>query len=135
MGKFWKFTKEDQCVHEKVTGREHYWHYNAEITEQAGTYLVKVVMPVGGKHDFHRHPEMNEILYITKGTAEQWVEDEKQILGPGDSVYIDPNIVHATFNAGDDELEFLAILGPSEGWEAGTIDEYENLPYSGYRSG
>lgn len=135
MDRFRKFTKANQCVHEGVTGRELYWHYNEEISEQAGTYLVKVVMPVGGKHDFHRHPEMNEILYIIKGTAEQWVEDEKQILGPGDSVYIDPNVVHATFNAGDKELEFLAILGPSEGWEAGTIDEYENLPYSGYRSG
>jgi oxalate decarboxylase/phosphoglucose isomerase-like protein (cupin superfamily) len=77
---------------------------------------------------------MHEILYFIKGTAEQWVEDEKQILGPGDSVYIEENAVHATFNAGDEDLEFLATLGPAEGWEAGTIDEYENLPYANYRS-
>ena len=76
---------------------------------------------------------MNEILYILKGKAEQWVEDEKQILGPGDSVYIDPDVVHATINAGDEELEFLAILAPAAGWEAGTIDESENLPYAEYR--
>ena len=59
-------------------------------------------MPPGGFHDFHRHPEMNEILYILIGTAEQWVEDEKQILGPAESVYIYPNVVHATFNAGEE---------------------------------
>ena len=95
--------------------------------------MVKVVMPVGGMHNFHRHPEMNEILYILKGTAEQWVEDDKQILKAGDSVYFDLNVVHGTFNAGNEKLELLAILSPSSGWDAGTIDEFENLPYSDYR--
>ena len=133
MEKKWKFVKKQDLQKEQVLGRDHYWHFNAELSKKADTYLVKVNMPPGGFHDFHRHPEMNEILYILKGTAEQWVEDEKQILGPGESVYIDPNVVHATFNAGEEELEFLAILAPSAGWAAGTIDEYENLPYSGYR--
>lgn len=133
MNTYWKFVKAQELLKESVLGRDHYWHFNAEVSKEAGTYLVKVIMPKGGSHDFHRHPEMNEILYILKGRAEQWVEDEKQILGPGDSVYIDPNVVHATVNAGEDDLEFLAILSPSEGWEAGTIDEYQNLPYSEYR--
>lgn len=133
MSKYWKFIKEENTIEEKVLGRNHHWHYNAEISEQAGIYMVKVVMPVGGMHNFHRHPEMNEILYILKGTAEQWVEDDKRILKAGDSVYFDPNVVHGTFNAGNEELELLAILSPSSGWEAGTIDEFENLPYSEYR--
>lgn len=133
MEKYWKFVKEEDILKEKAFGRENQWHYHAEISKKANTYLVKVIVPKGGGHDFHRHPEMNEILYILKGKAEQWVEDEKQMLGPGDSVYIDPNVVHATINAGDGELEFLAILAPAEGWEAGTIDESMNLPYSTYR--
>ncbi len=133
MSKYWKFIKEEDTIEEKVLGRNHHWHYNAKISEQAGIYMVKVVMPVGGMHNFHRHPEMNEILYILKGTVEQWVEDDKQILKAGDSVYFDPNVVHGTFNAGNEELELLAILSPSSGWEAGTIDESENLPYSEYR--
>ena len=134
MEKHWKFSKERDTVKEKVLGRTHYWHFSAEVSQEAQTFLVKVIMPKGGFHDFHRHPEMNEILYILKGNAEQWVENEKQILGPGDSVYIDPDVVHATFNVGEENLEFLAILAPSEGWEAGTIDEFENLPYSAYRT-
>ena len=134
MSKTWKFTKDQDIIFEKVLGRDHYWHYNPEITALADTILVKVTMPVGGSHNFHRHPEMNEILYIIKGKAEQWVEHEMQILEGGDSVYIDPNVVHATFNAGNEDLEFLAILAPGAGWEAGTIDEYENLPYSTYRA-
>ncbi|MFT4566766.1 MAG: oxalate decarboxylase/phosphoglucose isomerase-like protein (cupin superfamily) [Saprospiraceae bacterium] len=131
---YWKFTKEAALSKIPVNGRGHYWHYNPEITKEAGTVCVKVVVEKGAGHNFHRHPKMHEILYFIKGTAEQWVEDEKQILGPGDSVYIEENAVHATFNAGDEDLEFLATLGPAEGWEAGTIDEYENLPYANYRS-
>lgn len=133
MSKKWKFVKGDNLNVEKVVGRNHFWHYNPEITIFSDTILVKVIMPKKGYHNFHRHPEMNEIIYILKGTAEQWVENEKQILKPGDSVYIDPDVVHATFNIGEEELEFLAILAPASGWESGTIDEFMNLPYSEYR--
>ena len=133
MGGYWKFVKDKEIKIEKAFGRDHYWHYNEEASNEAQTYMVKVVMKKGDRHHFHRHPEMNEILYILKGKAEQWVENEKQILGPGDSVYIDQNVIHAIFNIGDDELEFLAMLGPSSGWEAGTIDESMNPPYSEYR--
>jgi len=133
MSKYWKFVRDKNISVEEVNGRDHYWHFVKGPNSEADTYMVKVVMKKGGSHNFHRHPEMNEILYILKGTAEQWVEEEKQILGPGDSVYIDPNIVHATFNVGEEDLEFLAILAPGKGWEAGTIDEYENMPYADYR--
>ncbi len=133
MNKKWKFVKGHNIMVEKALGRDHFWHYNPEITPLADTILVKAIIPENGCHNFHRHPEMNEILYILKGTAEQWVENEKQILKAGDSVYINPNVVHATFNVGDNDLEFLAILAPALGWESGTIDEYMNLPYSKYR--
>lgn len=133
MNKTWKFVKKEETIIEKVLGRDHFWYFHPEITQLADTIMVRAVMPKNGFHDFHRHPEMNEILYILKGTAEQWVEHEKQTLHPGDSVYIPPNVVHATFNTGDSELEFLAILAPSSGWKTGTIDEFMNLPYSKYR--
>lgn len=118
---------------ERAFGRDHHWHYHPEIIKQADSYMVKVVMPEGGGHNFHVHPEMHEILYVLKGTAEQWIEDEMQLLEAGDSVYIGANVAHGTFNAGQGELEFLAILSPPEGWEAGTVDVSENTPYSEYR--
>lgn len=130
MDGYWKFVKARELPKEAVSGRDHYWHFNPQISQQADTILVKVVVPVGGGHPFHRHPEMNEILYILKGRAEQWVEDEMQFMEVGDSVYIDPDVVHATYNAGDEELEFLAVLSPVDGWEAGTLDESGKLPYA-----
>ncbi len=134
MSKNWKFVKEKDMMFEKVFGRDHYWHYHPEIIKGAESYMVKVAVPEGDGHNFHRHPKMHEILYILKGTAEQWIEDEMQFLEVGDSVYIDADVVHATFNAGEGVLEFLAILSPPEGWEAGTLDVSQSAPYSSYRS-
>lgn len=133
MEKNWKFTKEKDTMFEKIMGRLHHWHYHPEIIKQAGSYMVKVVIEKGDGHDFHVHPEMHEILYVLKGKAEQWIEDEMQVLEAGDSVYIDANVAHGTFNAGEENLEFLAILSPPEGWEAGTVDVSEEKPYSTYR--
>jgi len=130
MQPYWKYTKEKEIVKERAFGRDHLWHYNPDITAGSDTCFVKVVMNEGDGHDFHRHPEMNEILYILEGRAEQWIEDEMQYLGPGDSVYISPNVIHATFNAAKSNLVFLAVLSPANGWAAGTIDESDKAPYS-----
>ncbi len=127
------FMKNEDLMYEKVPGREHYWHYHPELIKQGDCLMVKVVVKEGGGHTFHKHPEMNEILYVLKGTAEQWVEDEMQLLEAGESVFIRSNVVHATFNGGKGELELLAILSPPSGWDAGTVDVSEELPYINYR--
>lgn len=133
MTKFSKFVRGDETIYQQVLGRDHLWYFNPEITQGADIIMVRVKMEKGGYHDFHRHPEMDEILYILKGSCEQWVEDKKQILHAEDSVYISPNQVHASFNASNEPLEFLAILSPANGWQAGTIDEYLNEPYASLR--
>lgn len=133
MRKDWKFTRSRELLYEKVEGREHYWHYHPQTIENAESFMVKVVVKKTDGHPFHVHPEMHEILYVLRGRAEQWIEDEVQILEPGDSVYIDAGVVHATYNAGEEDLEFLAILSPPSGWEAGTVDMSTEQPYSEYR--
>ncbi|MEM6696500.1 MAG: cupin domain-containing protein, partial [Pseudomonadota bacterium] len=40
---------------------------------------------------------------------------EKRLFGPGDSVFIGADVVHASFNVGDDTAQLLAILGPCVG--------------------
>ncbi|WP_209404978.1 cupin domain-containing protein [Pseudozobellia sp. WGM2] len=129
----WKFVKKEDLMFEETVGRLHYWHYHPETMAGAQSYMVKVVVPEGMGHDFHRHPNMHEILYILKGRAEQWIEGEMQYLEVGDSIYIDKDVVHSTFNAGKGDLEFLAVLSPPEGWEAGTLDVSQQEPYASYR--
>ena len=78
------------------------------------TILSASVLP-GKGHDFHYHPNQEEVIYVLAGTVEVWVEREKKILGPGDGVFVPPGIVHGAFNAGTNEAKVLPILGPSVG--------------------
>lgn len=135
MKKDWKFIQEKDLFYEQVDGREHFWHYHPATIQEPGSFMVRVVIKAKEGHDFHVHPEMHEILYVLKGKAEQWIENEVQILEAGDSVFIQEGVVHATFNAGIEDLEFLAILSPPEGWNSGTVDMSQEQPYSELRTG
>jgi quercetin dioxygenase-like cupin family protein len=92
----------------------HEWLCRPDIVEAKQLLLVRVRMPAGQAHQFHRHPEMEEIIYVESGLAEQWVDREKRRLGPGETAHIPPDVVHATHNAGDTTLVFLAILSPAQ---------------------
>jgi quercetin dioxygenase-like cupin family protein len=72
----------------------------------------------GKGHDFHRHPNQEEVIYVLTGKIEQWVEREQQVLEPGDGVLIPAGAVHASFNVGEGEARIVAILSPCIG-EAG----------------
>ena len=73
--------------------------------------LIRATFEAGEGHDFHYHEEREEFLYILQGKVEQWVGGEKRILGPGDTVFVAPGIVHATFNIGNEPAKLLAIFG------------------------
>lgn len=69
----------------------------------------------GKGHDFHKHANQEEVILVVSGRIEQWIDTEKKFLGPGDSVFIASNTVHASFNVGDDEANIIAIFGPCVG--------------------
>ena len=69
----------------------------------------------GRGHNFHKHADQEEVILVVSGRIEQWIEKEKRLLGPGDLVFVPPNTVHASFNAGDGEANIIAIFGPSVG--------------------
>jgi quercetin dioxygenase-like cupin family protein len=105
-------------------------------TTAAGDLVVCHVSIEPSKgHNFHRHPNQEEVIHVIEGTMEQWLDSEKKVLGPGDSVFIGRDTVHASFNVGDDTLKVLAILGPSvgeEGYEL--IDVSTEEPWASMRS-
>jgi quercetin dioxygenase-like cupin family protein len=55
------------------------------------------------------------VLYLLSGTLEQWLEGEKRILSPGDAVFVNRGVVHASFNVGGVDAKFLVVLSPSAG--------------------
>jgi quercetin dioxygenase-like cupin family protein len=77
---------------------------------------------------------MEEVIYVLSGRAEQWVDREKRMLGPGDIAHIPKGVVHGTYNAGSDPLEFLAILSPAKISGPALIDVSEDEPWRSVRN-
>jgi quercetin dioxygenase-like cupin family protein len=88
------------------------WLCNPPATGAKDLTVIDVTLKPGKGHNFHKHPDQEEVIVVVSGTVEQWLEREKRLLGPGDSVFIPADTVHASFNAGDGEAKLLAILGP-----------------------
>ena len=74
-----------------------------------------VTLGPGHGHDFHRHPRQEEVLYVLSGTVEQWIEGEKRTLTAGDAAFVDRGTVHASFNIGATDAQFLVVLSPCVG--------------------
>jgi quercetin dioxygenase-like cupin family protein len=91
------------------------WLSNPPTTGATQLTVIDVTLAPGKGHDFHKHPDQEEVLYIVGGRVEQWVDRDKRILGPGDSAYLPAGMVHASFNVGDHDARIVAILGPCVG--------------------
>jgi quercetin dioxygenase-like cupin family protein len=109
-----RFVTGDDLEVEQLPWGPHEWLCRPGVTAAEQLLLVRVKMPPGQAHRFHRHPEMEEIIYVLSGSAEQWVDRQKRLLTVGQIAHIPTDIVHGTYNAGSDILEFLAILSPAK---------------------
>jgi quercetin dioxygenase-like cupin family protein len=66
-------------------------------------------------HDFHKHPDQEEVICVRSGRIQQWLERDRRELGPGDSVFIPADLVHASFTSGDETAQLVVMLGPCVG--------------------
>ena len=96
--------------------------------------IIEGTFKPGGSHSFHKHPDQEEVVYIVAGEVEQWIEDQKRLLGPGDAAFIPAGIVHASFNAGKTDAKLIAIFGPSVGVNGfETVEMADETPWSNLR--
>lgn len=73
---------------------------------------ARVVLTPGKGHNFHRHPGREELIFVIEGTVEQWVDQDCQILEPGDAVLIPAGCVHASFNLSAKDAVLVVVLSP-----------------------
>jgi len=126
-------TSEDIQV-EQLPWGPHEWLCRPGLTDARDLLLVRVRMPAGTGHAFHRHPAMEEIIYVISGTAEQWVGRDARYLEPGDIAHIPTDVVHGTYNAGPETLVFLAILSPAVIEGPALVDVSNEEPWRSLRS-
>ena len=96
--------------------------------------VMDVTLGPGKMHDFHKHPDQDEMIIVKSGRVVQWLEQDSRELGPGDSVYIDKDVVHGSFNEFCETAELQVILAPSMG-EGGyeLVDVSGDTPWSSLR--
>lgn len=110
------------------------WLCRGDVVENKQLMLVRANMEPGKDHPFHTHPTREEIIYIISGRAEQWVGQQKRILGPGEMAFIPMGEVHGTYNPFNERLVFLAILSPADAAEPGLVDVSDQEPWCSLRS-
>ena len=107
------------AVREKPDWGSLAWCCRPSSTGARGLVVIEVTLKPGGGHDFHKHPQQEEVIYVIEGEVEQWLDREKRVLRAGDSVFISGDAVHASFNTSNHDAKLLAILGPCVGRENG----------------
>jgi quercetin dioxygenase-like cupin family protein len=130
-----RFVTAAESVVEQLPWGPHTWLSRPDLVAAEKLLLVRVEMPPGQGHAFHRHPEMEEILYILDGEAEQWVESDRKILRAGEIAHVPMNVVHGTYNVGDRPLTFLAILSPATTTGPALVDVSTEEPWRSLRAG
>lgn len=131
----WRFVSFPETIVEQFSNKAHFWHNRPDMVRDTNLLFVRCQIYPGQAHKFHRHPKMEEILYVLSGTAEQWVEREKRVMKAGDSLYLPADVIHGTYNIGKDTLDFLAVLSPAKSEEPGTVDVSEEEPWKSLKAG
>lgn len=129
-----KFVMQSDTVRESLEWGTLGWLSHPPATKNEQLTVIDVELFPGQGHNFHRHPDQEEVIVCVRGTVEQWLGTEMRLLNPGDAVYIDADQVHATFNEGSESAFVLAILGPCVG-EAGyeVVEVADQAPWKDLR--
>lgn len=135
MAKAKRFVTRAEMKVERLPWGPHDWLSRPDIVDAEQLLLVRVHMGKGKGHAFHRHPSMEEIIYVLAGKAEQWVGKEMRLLGPGDVAHIPRDEVHGTYNAGSGVLRLLSVLGPARCKGPALVDMSQQEPWSSIRDG
>jgi quercetin dioxygenase-like cupin family protein len=131
---FGKFISSTAVKREQLEWGSLAWFSSPVASDSKDLVVLEVTLRPAGGHNFHKHPNQEEVIYLIEGEIEQWVDQEKRTLRPGDSAFISADVVHASFNISDRNAKLLAILGPCvgpEGYEL--IDVAMHEPWASLR--
>ncbi|MEX1021424.1 MAG: cupin domain-containing protein [Litorilinea sp.] len=131
-----KFIAAHQLERDLLEWGEIGWVSRPSTTGAAQLSVLEATFLPGMGHNFHRHPGQEEVIYVIAGQVEQWLEQEHKLLGPGDSVFIGADVVHASFNVGQEAVKLMAILGPCAGEDGYvTVEVGDEAPWNTLRQG
>jgi quercetin dioxygenase-like cupin family protein len=110
------------------------WRCGPASTGAKTLVVMDVTISPGQRHDFHKHPEQDEVIVVRSGRLKQYLEQESELLGPGDSVFVPADVVHASIAVGDEPAVLQVVIAPALGEDTGyelvdmsTVEPYASL--------
>ncbi|MDW8073456.1 MAG: cupin domain-containing protein [Nitrososphaerota archaeon] len=85
--------------------------------------LRKFRMKPGGKIPPHMHPEIEHIQYVLRGRYRVRLGEKEVVVRAGDALLIPPRTVHAYYNDGEEDAEFLCIIPLRSEYKTVWLDE------------
>jgi hypothetical protein len=128
-----RFVTDKEAIIEHQPWGPHAWLARPGLVNAERLQLVRVQMPPGCAHRFHRHPCFEELLYVLDGQVEQWVGREHRILKAGELAHVPKNEVHGSYNRFDKPVTFLAILSENKFDGPAVIDMHDDEPWKSLR--
>lgn len=129
-----RFVTLADALKEEFKGRTNYWVCRPEVVEAERLQVCRATLPPGEGHNFHTHPELEEVIYVLAGKVEQWVGKEIRMLEPGEVAHIPAGIPHATFNPTSGDSVILAILSPAAAKGPFMVDVSGEEPWKSLRA-
>jgi quercetin dioxygenase-like cupin family protein len=110
-----RFILSKEVAREQLDWGEMGWISHPPNTQAKYLTVIEVKLDPGGGHNFHKHPDQEEVISVVAGEIEQWLETKKTTLKPGDSIFIPPDVVHASFNVSSQPAKLMVVLAPCVG--------------------
>lgn len=76
------------------------WLVEDALLPEAGLSVARMTVAPGAISEGHRHPNCNEVIHLLSGRVEQWVDNNRFIMEPGDTVLIRQGSSHRIRNLG-----------------------------------
>jgi uncharacterized RmlC-like cupin family protein len=99
----------DECAvnpAEQTSGMERRSGVSPETTGSVALWAGHVTTPGGTRSGAHHHGDAESAIYMLSGRARfRWGPrlEHERIAGPGDFIYVPPNLIHAEENLSPDE--------------------------------
>jgi uncharacterized RmlC-like cupin family protein len=120
-----------------TTTRQGLSQFEGISAESAGSRALcahLLAIPPGGRAKAHRHAGHETAIYIVEGRAVLWFGEELESrvdMGPGNFLYIPPDVPHVPANASDTEWArgVVARTDPNEQESVELLPHLDGLPH------
>jgi quercetin dioxygenase-like cupin family protein len=128
------FVKQQDVQQERFDWGTIGWRCRPANTGARRLVVMDVTLEPGEGHPFHRHDGQEEMIIVTRGSITQYLEQEHATLEPGDSIFIDEGVVHASYNDGAETAHLQVVIGPAIGEDGyGLVDVSADEPWASLR--